>query len=213
MILLVIACFYLAGLNLWLEFKSWFNERYERKREKKATKQSEDGLDERGIPSFVGRSKYNLQEEKLKREQQRKEREEKKEEENKKDNKRRPENQFYENQNTYKQVALDELDKHSLVNNQSVSSEEDIKLDFGYSPQNAVLASGQSATLDEFELLAKSLQGQAITQIQKKEAATIIMKLDGTFIYDQFLNQIQGAEDRASAILRGMADEIAMFEA
>lgn len=204
MALLAIACLYLAGLNLWLEFKAWFNERYVRRTDKPANKVKPD---QRNTLNFACKSAFNLQEEQFELKQRQKENEEEENERIKKI----ANNQLFENNSPFKEIALDRLGTRSSVNNQPISSYEDIELDLACSPQDAALAGGQSATWDEIQLLAQSLEGKATNKIQEKEAAMIITKLNGTGIYDQFLNQIQGAEDRASAILRGAANQTAMY--
>lgn len=75
-ILLAAACLFMAGLNLWNEFKDWFDKKYERKNSPRykapAYDHNKPVLDERVIPDIVGKSKTDF---KLMREQQ-KEREE-----------------------------------------------------------------------------------------------------------------------------------------
>lgn len=59
LILLTIACLYMAGLNLWLLFKDWFNERYQKKDETKDTLQK-PRMQKDEIPDIIGKSKTNL---------------------------------------------------------------------------------------------------------------------------------------------------------
>ena len=56
-IILVIACLFIAGLNLWNEFSDWFNKKYQKRSDnnqpaKSITKEKEKGI----VPNIIGES-------------------------------------------------------------------------------------------------------------------------------------------------------------
>lgn len=55
--------------------------------------------------------------------------------------------------------------------------------------------------MDEFELLAKTLEGKPILQNEEKHVPEILQKVQGTNLYEQFIIQVNGAEKIASNIL------------
>lgn len=60
-IILVIACLFMAGLNLWNEFSDWFNKKYQKRSDnnqpaKSITKEKQKGI----IPNIIGESKFRL---------------------------------------------------------------------------------------------------------------------------------------------------------
>lgn len=202
MVLLAVACLFMAGLNLWLEFKGWFGKTYQRKDKKPDEEKKAYGskviLDERGIPDIVGKSKTDF---KLIREQQ------KEKEERQKAEQARKMSAEEQNEPVHSMDLEKEKDPLSDYDG-SVSSEDDIILDAGYTKKDAVLESGQSATVDEFNLLAKTLSGKITPDKQEEsQVARIIVRTKGTDLYNQFIKQVDGAESRAAAILR-KADEL-----
>lgn len=60
--------------------------------------------------------------------------------------------------------------------------------------------------IDEFELVVKTLKGKPITPEEETQIGEIISRIEGTDIYSQFTRQIQGAEERAMAILNRIKD-------
>ena len=61
-------------------------------------------------------------------------------------------------------------------------------------------------TLDEFELVVRTLKEKPITKEEETQVERIIPKIEGTDIYNQFTKQIHGAEERAMAILNRIED-------
>lgn len=60
-IILVIACLFMAGLNLWNEFSDWFNKKYQKRSDnnqpaKSITKEKQKGI----VPNIIGESKFRL---------------------------------------------------------------------------------------------------------------------------------------------------------
>ncbi|PXV60125.1 hypothetical protein CLV62_13145 [Dysgonomonas alginatilytica] len=60
---------------------------------------------------------------------------------------------------------------------------------------------------DEFELMTKSLQGKSITKGEEHQVAEIIIRAQGTDLYEQMVNQIDGAKQRALIVLKGYETE------
>ncbi|PXV60935.1 hypothetical protein CLV62_12822 [Dysgonomonas alginatilytica] len=200
-VLLPIACLYMAGLNLWLLFKDWFKERYARKgdamkQDKRVGRVGESKGDERNIPSFVGKSKWN--EEQQKRKQDQLEQEVK----NLKDKL----DEVTKNQSILS-IPLEAIPKeqdaeHQNSYDQPVSSEEEIILDTTYDKSDVELSGNQSFTMDEFEMVAKSLKGNPVSKDEEKQVAEIIPRIKGTDMFRQFIGQVNGAEEKALQILK-----------
>lgn len=198
-IILPIICIYLAGLNLWLLFKDWFNERFEEKQAKENPNKrvGRVGLakvDERQV-SIMGESKYNIEKEAKKQSQ-------------------------LEQEIKILKDELEEIKKNQIIHsiplekevkpppdNRAVSSEEEFLI-LAPNPgkMDTELSSSQSFTMDEFGLMAKSLSGKVVTRQEEKLVAEIIPKMKGTDMYQQFIGQVKGAEGRAMEILR-MAED------
>ena len=70
--------------------------------------------------------------------------------------------------------------------------------------QRSPFSTGTS--IDEFELVVKTLKGKPITKEEETQVGQIIPKIEGTDVYNQFTRQIQGAEERAMAILNRIED-------
>lgn len=184
-IILIIACLYMAGLNLWLEFKGWFSKRYQRK-DKTGDKKQEPKLQNGEIPDIIGKSKFNLHEVQVQA-----------------DRKKQEQEQSQQSEVTKEQpnpvIHSEQLERELLPNN---NSEEDIPLPAG--PQNKLdveLQGSQAITMDEFELLAKTLEGKPISQNEESHVPEILQKVQGTNLYEQFIGQVNGAEKIASNIL------------
>ena len=192
MAVLAVACLYMAGLNLWILFKDWFNEWYRKKKDRKVARRNSVELDERGIPSFVGKSKTDTKLlASLKNKQQ----------------------QIEENkpiQGILLEPTIGRKEPEPATkstNDLLVSSEEEIILCSGYDKSDAELAGNQSFMIDEFELMAKSLQGKPITKGEEHQVAEIIIRAQGTDLYEQMVNQIDGAKQRALIVLKGSEAE------
>lgn len=192
---LVVVCLYMAGLNLWLLFKDWFYEHFEKKKEKENTNKrvGRVGLakvDERQV-SIMGESKYNLEKEATKQSQLEQEIKTLKDELEK----------FKRNQIIHSMPLEKEVEPPP--DNRAVSSEEEFLI-LAPNPDkmDTELSSSQSFTMDEFGLMAKSLSSKAVTKQEEKFVAEIIPKMKGTDMYQQFIGQVKGAEGRAMEILR-----------
>lgn len=198
-IILPIICIYLAGINLWLLFKDWFNERFEKKQAKENLNKrvGRVGLakvDERQV-SIMGESKYNLEKEAIKQSQLEQEIKALKDE-----LKEIKKNQIIHSIPLEKEVE-------PPLDNRAVSSEEEfLMLAPNPDKMDTELSSSQSFTMDEFGLMARSLSGKAVTRQEEKLVAEIIPKMRGTDMYQQFIGQVKGAESRAMEILR-MAED------
>ncbi len=196
---LVVVCLYMAGLNLWLLFKGWFYEHFEKKKEKENSNKRVGRVgiakvDERQV-SIIGESKYNLEKETTKQ------------------------SQLEEEVKTLKD-ELEEIKKNQIIHsmplekevepppdNRAVSSEEEfLILTPNPDKMDKELSCSQSFTMDEFDLMAKSLSGKAVTRQEEKLVAEIIPKMKDTDMYQQFIGQVKGAEGRAMEILR-MAED------
>lgn len=63
MALLAVACLFMAGLNLWHEFKDWFNKNYQKRKDNEQAgkvQSNEKGKDKDVPPSVIGKSKTVL---------------------------------------------------------------------------------------------------------------------------------------------------------
>lgn len=197
-IILPIICIYLAGLNLWLLFKDWFNERFEKKQAKENPNKrvGRVGPTKTVDPqSIMGESKYNLEKEATKQSQLEQEIKTLKDELE----------EFKRNQIIHSMPLEKEVEPPP--DNRAVSSEEEFLI-LAPNPDkmDTELSSSQSFTMDEFGLMAKSLSGKAVTRQEEKLVAEIIPKMKGTDMYQQFIGQVKGVENRAMDILR-MAED------
>lgn len=177
LILLSFACLYMAGLNLWLLFKDWFNEKYQKKDRSQPSEQKQEarvGKSRTDIPDIVGKSKFQLQST-PKQEK----------------NEPKTEQPFHsENLEREAKAADVDLEKEAIpltipTNNKEQSSTYD-----------------QSVTVDEFQLLADTLQGKAIPKHEEAQAKETLQKMQDTELFNQFAKQVKGAEGRALEILR-----------
>lgn len=163
-IILVIACLFMAGLNLWNEFSDWFNKKYQKRSDnnqpaKSITKEKQKGI----VPNIIGESKFRLRS---------------KEEEN----------------TPFHSIELEkELPEKKQIN----PEDELVPLDI-VSNQNTI--HDQGITVDEFEILANTLQGK-ITRNTESQVKEVLQKMKGTNLLEQFTNQVKGAEDIANKIL------------
>lgn len=196
---LVVVCLYMAVLNLWLLFKDWFNEHFEKKKEKENSNKRVGRVgiakvDERQV-SIMGESKYNLEKEATKQSQLEQEIKTLKDELE----------EFKRNQKIHSMPLEKEVEPPP--DNRAVSSEEEFLI-LAPNPDkvDTELSSSQSFTMDEFGLMAKSLSGKVVTRQEEKLVAEIIPKMKGTDMYQQFIGQVKGAEGRAMEILR-MAED------
>lgn len=185
-ILLFIACMYMAGLNLWLLFKDWFNERYQRKNESKGVNPKNEAFSENDIPDIIGKSKTKLRQYKteelasIRNDEYEKEKEEK------------------ENNPIYSQPL--EREQHQGID----EKQETIFLGDN---KSKIAPCDQGVTVDEFSLLADTLNGKAISNNEKPQIRETLKKIQGTSLFEQFAAQVKGAEGIASAILSSSEEE------
>lgn len=171
-ILLIIACLYLAGLNLWLEFKAWFNGKYQKREDSQIT--SEKKVPRVGksktVASIIGESKFKLPSKIA-------------EEEN---------NKPFHSEPIRKKDELVEP-KEEFIPLQTQKN----------NPIDVELQSNQSMSVDEFEMMAKSLSGQLVSANEQKQIKNTVEKIKGTQLFEQFLKQVKGAEEIANKIMQG----------
>ncbi|MDH6309428.1 hypothetical protein M2451_002686 [Dysgonomonas sp. PFB1-18] len=191
-IALTIACLFMAGLNLWNEFKDWFDKKYQRKEQGKPDNQSMDiRKDEtKNIPDIIGKSKFNLKEEELKQKQRQAEQT------------RKITVDVEENNIPIHSIDLEKEENPLSGYTGPISSEDEIILDTQYDKTDIVQSKDQSFTMDEFELLAKTLQGKPMPEKEEKQIPEILQRVHGTNLYEQFISQVNGAEAIAGNILR-----------
>jgi hypothetical protein len=203
-ILLAMACLFMACLNLWNIFKDWFDQKYQSKNRDKDKQFPTKGKEP--IPDIIGKSKFQL-----------------KNEDYCKDAKPTQEEAVKQEDPIKKEIA----ELKELVLKQSKMIEEnkpfmsipikeavpsDINPDTIDEESIPLLTENQRSpfttgtTIDEFELVVKTLKGKPITKEEETQVEQIIPKIEGTDIYNQFTRQIQGAEERAMAILNRVED-------
>lgn len=163
-IILVIACLFMAGLNLWNEFSDWFNKKYQKRSDnnqpaKSITKEKQKGI----VPNIIGESKFRLR-------------------------------TIEEENIPFHSIELEkELPEKELIN----PEDELVPLDI-VSNQNTI--HDQGVTIDEFEMLANTLQGK-ITRNTEPQIKEVLQKMKGTNLLEQFTKQVKGAEGIANKIL------------
>jgi len=163
-IILVIACLFMAGLNLWNEFSDWFNKKYQKRSDnnqpaKSITKEKQKGI----VPNIIGESKFRLR-------------------------------TIEEENIPFHSIELEkELPEKELIN----PEDELVPLDI-VSNQNTI--HDQGVTIDEFEMLANTLQGK-ITRNTEPQVKETLQKMKGTNLLEQFTNQVKGAEGIINKIL------------
>lgn len=164
-IILVIACLFMAGLNLWNEFSDWFNKKYQKRSDnnqpaKSITKEKQKGI----VPNIIGESKFRLR-------------------------------TIEEENIPFHSIELEkELPEKKQIN----PEDELVPLDI-VSNQNTI--HDQRVTIDEFEMLANTLQGKIIPRDIESQVKEILQKMKGTNLLEQFTSQVKGAEGIANKIL------------
>ncbi|NDW18271.1 hypothetical protein D0T53_06885 [Dysgonomonas sp. 216] len=198
-ILLATACFFMACLNLWNIFKDWFDKKYQsRKRDADENQQSSKPNQ---IPDIIGKSKFKLSDE----------REPKQEEPIKQDDLLKKEiaelkelvlqqSKMIEENKPFMSIPL-EVEELSDIDPDTIDEE---SIPILTEKERSQFSTGTS--IDEFELVVKTLQGKPITKEEETQIGYIIPKIEGTDIYNQFTKQIHGAEERAMAILNRIED-------
>lgn len=163
-IILVIACLFMAGLNLWNEFSDWFNKKYQKRSDnnqpvKSTTKEKQKEI----VPNIIGESKFRLR--------------------------------SNEEENTpFHSIELGkELPEKEQIN----PEDELVPLDI---ISNQKTIHDQGVTIDEFEMLANTLQGK-ITRNTESQVKEVLQKMKGTNLLEQFTSRVKGAEGIANKIL------------
>lgn len=193
-ILLATVCFLIACLNLWNIFKDWFDGKYQRKNDTSRTDQIHQKQET--VPNIIGKSKPVFRElpqtPKLDEEKQRLEKE------------------ILELKRQLEEREMNEpflsipLEKKNPFENNEINPEEE-NVPIITEKERSPFSTGTS--LDEFELVVKTLQGKQITKEEKIQVTNIIPKIEGTEIYNQFTKQIHGAEKLANEITGRLENE------
>lgn len=198
-ILLATACFFMACLNLWNIFKDWFDNKYQSRQKDKDSK--ERSPTKEPIPDIIGKTKFKLKEESISKQAEPEPIE--------------PENPLKKEIAELKELVLQQskmieenkpfmsIPLDTLVSDEEIDYEEE-PLPILTEKERSQFSTG--TTLDEFELVVKTLKGKPITKEEETQVGCIIPKIEGTDIYNQFTRQIHGAEERAMAILNRVED-------
>jgi len=203
-ILLATACFFMACLNLWNLFKDWFDNKYQSKNRDK-DKQSPT-KEKESIRDIIGKSKFQLRNEDYRKEEKSTQEEPVKQEDPiKKEIAELKElvlqqSKMIEENKPFMSIPIKEVVPSDI--DSDTIDEESIPL--LTENQRSPFSTGTS--IDEFELVVKTLKGKPITKEEETQVEQIIPKIEGTDIYNQFTRQIQGAEERAMAILNRIED-------
>lgn len=175
MVLLAVACLFMAGLNLWNEFKDWFNKNYQKRTDNRQAGKvqfNEKGKGKDMPPSVIGKSKTVLTFSATNQNQEKEQQKEKEEEK------------------PFHSIDLEiDLEKETIPL--------DIVPDKGYEYSQAV-------SVDEFNLLANTLQGKPILEENQPQIKETLQKVQGTDLFEQLVSQVKGAKDITSRILDDM---------
>ncbi len=172
MVLLAVACLFMAGLNLWNEFKDWFDKRYQRK--EKADNPDESNW--KSVPDVIGKSKTVFHSQK------------------------EPEQSRQEENIPIHSMDLEKEENPIAYYDGPVSSEEEIIL---YNGNDAIYSQGQSVTVDEFGILANTLQGKPVPKHEETQVREALQKVQGTDLFEQLVSQVKGAKGIADKIMDG----------
>jgi|GEM_PF-4603489 len=203
-ILLATACFFMACLNLWNIFKDWFDKKYHPQNKNEDKQSSTKGKEP--IPDIVGKSKFQLRNEDYRKEAKSTQEEPVKQEDPiKKEIAELKElvlqqSKMIEENKPFMSIPIKEVVPSDI--DPDTIDEESIPL--LTENQRSPFSTGTS--IDEFELVVKTLKGKPITKEEETQVEKIIPKIEGTDIYNQFTRQIQGAEERATEILNRIED-------
>jgi hypothetical protein len=177
-LILAIACIFMAGLNFWNLFKDWFDEKYQIRNTDNVP------IREKEVPNIIGKSKFVLTQEMETRETrlEREVAELKKELASQKSQ---------EGDKPFMSIPMKNVDSHD---NELVDLEEE-GIPIVTERERSLFDSG--TTLDEFEAVVKVLKGNPLSHVEKKDAVHSMIKIKGTDIYNQLLDRIDGAKERA----------------
>jgi len=204
-ILLAMACFFMACLNLWNLFKDWFDKKYQSKNMDKDKQSPTKGKEP--IPDIIGKSKFQLRNEDYRKEAKPTQEEAVKQEDPiKKEIAELKElvlqqTKIIEENKPFMSLPIKEI-VPSDIDTDTINDESILVLTEN---QRSPFSTGTS--IDEFELVVKTLKGKPITKEEETQVEQIIPNIEGTDIYNQFTRQIRGAEERAMAILNRIEDK------
>lgn len=192
-ILLATACFFMACLNLWNIFKDWFDEKYQPR--KGNTDENRQSKKQEQVSDIIGKSKFKLSDERTPKQEDplKKEIAELKE-------LVLQQSKMIEENKPFMSIPIEQREPtdNDLINL------EDESIPILTEKERSLFSTG--TTLDEFELVVRTLKGKPITKEEETQVGWIIPKIEGTDIYNQFTKQIHGAEERAMDILNRIED-------
>jgi hypothetical protein len=197
-ILLATVCFFMACLNLWNIFKDWFDKKYQSKNMDKGKQSPIKGKDP--IPDIIGKSKFQLQNEDYRKEEAVKQEDPIKKEIAELKELVLQQSKIIEENKPFMSIPIKEI-ALSDIDSETIDEESVLVL-----TENQRSPFSTGTTIDEFELVVKTLKGKPIIKEEETQVEQIIPKIEGTDIYNQFTRQIQGAEERAMAILNRIKD-------
>lgn len=197
-ILLATACFFMACLNLWNIFKDWFDKKYQSKNRDK-DKQSPT-KEKEPIPDIIGKSKFQLKNEDYHKKESVKQEDPIKKEIAELKELVLQQSKMIEENKPFMSIPIKDV---VPPDGEPVNLEEE-SVTVLSEKERSQFSTGTS--IDEFELVVKTLRGKPITQEEETQVEQIIPKIEGTDIYNLFTKQIQGAEERAMAILNRIED-------
>jgi hypothetical protein len=204
-ILLATTCFFMACLNLWNLFKDWFDKKYKPQNRNKDKQSPTKGKEP--IPDIIGKSKFQLRNEDYRKDAKPTQEEPVKQEDPiKKEIAELKElvlqqSRIMEENKPFMSIPLEKV-APSDIDPDTIDDESVLVL-----TENQRSPFSTGTTIDEFELVVKTLKGKPITKEEETQVEQIIPNIEGTDIYNQFTRQIQGAEERAMAILNRIEDK------
>lgn len=170
-IALAVACLFMAGLNLWNEFKDWFDKKYQRK-DKDISQSKIPAKEEEKAPvsDIIGKSKFRMTTPSA-------------------DTSKEDENEPFHSEQLEKEPPIKEL-----INT------EDESIPLNIMP-NQDTVQDQGVTVDEFQMLANTLHGKPVSNRNESQIKDTLQKMQGTSLLEQFTSQVKGAESIAGRIL------------
>ncbi|KAA6334453.1 hypothetical protein EZS27_017229 [termite gut metagenome] len=182
--MLVVACLFMACLNLWNLFKEWFDSKYQPRNENKDSSSEKVGEQNDGIDKHIYIYKDQLKEKDI-----------------------NVKTEFADLKQNEPFMSVDMEKEYPPNNNQVNIEEETIFLETTSRGKEHPESFDSGATMDEFELVAKALRGKPINKREEQQAGHVIIKIAGTELFKQFTLQIRGAQERAEAILNRLDNE------
>ncbi|KAA6320335.1 hypothetical protein EZS27_029881 [termite gut metagenome] len=177
--ILVVACLFMACLNLWNLFKEWFDSKYQPGNENKDSSSEKAGEQNDGIDKHIYIYKDQLKE---------------------KDVDLKTEFADPKQNEPFLSIDMD-MDKKEWL------EEETVLLETTSRGKENPESFDSGTTMDEFELVAKALRGKPINKREEQQAGHIITKIAGTELFKEFTLRVRGAQERAEAILNRLENE------